>query len=125
MEISGKILEIFDTQQIKETFKKRDFVIEYAENPTYPEFIKFEIIQDKCTLLDDFKPGDQVSVSFNLKGRKWTDPQGQVKYFNSLQAWKIEGEVQAGNNEVPPPPVSEKEPDWMSADDQGKEDLPF
>ena len=123
MEISGKILEIFDTQQIKETFKKRDFVIEYAENPTYPEFIKFEIIQDKCVLLDDFKAGDQVSVSFNLKGRKWTDPQGQVKYFNSLQAWKIVGEEQAANNEAPP--VSDKEPDWMSADDQSKEDLPF
>ena len=123
MEISGKILEIFDTQQIKETFKKRDFVIEYAENPTYPEFIKFEIIQDKCVLLDDFKAGDQVSVNFNLKGRKWTDPQGQVKYFNSLQAWKIVGEEQAANNEAPP--QSEKEPDWMSADDQSKEDLPF
>ena len=95
MEIKAKLLEIFNTQQISQTFRKREFVVEFAENPQYPEYVKFELIQDKCDLLDSMKVGDVVNVSFNLKGRKWTDPQGQVKYFNSLQAWRITPEQAA------------------------------
>ena len=90
MNIKGKILEINPTQQINDTFRKREFVLEYAENPQYPEFVKFECIQDKCDLLDTFQSGSDVDVYFNLKGRKWVDPQGVTKYFNSLQAWKID-----------------------------------
>ncbi|MEO1256478.1 MAG: DUF3127 domain-containing protein [Bacteroidota bacterium] len=75
MIVEGKIVEKYDTQNIKDTFKKREFVIEYAENPQYPEYIKFELIQSNCEQLDDLSTGDQVSVNFNLKGRKWTDPQ--------------------------------------------------
>ncbi len=123
MDISGKIIEIFDTQQIKETFKKREFVLEYAENPTYPEFLKFDVIQDKCAMLDDFKVGDDVKVQFNLKGRKWTDPQGNDKYFNTLQAWKIDNNSQQveENN----PPEHSQEPDWMTEDEKDSGDLPF
>ena len=83
MNIKGKIIEIGSTQQVTNTFKKREFVVEYSDNPQYPEFIKFEMIQDKCDLLDGFKVGDELDVHFNLKGRKWTDPKGEVKYFNS------------------------------------------
>lgn len=90
MNIKGKIIEINETQLVSNTFEKREFVVEYAENPQYPEYIKLEAIQDKCALLDKFKVNQEVSVEFNLKGRKWTDAQGQTKYFNSLQAWKIE-----------------------------------
>ena len=78
MNIKGKILEISPTQQVTDSFKKREFVIEYAENPQYPEFVKFESIQDKCGLLDAYKPGDEIEVYFNLKGRKWNDPKGGV-----------------------------------------------
>ncbi len=132
MEIKAKLLEIFNTQQISQSFRKREFVVEFAENPQYPEFVKFELIQDKCDLLDSFKAGDMVNVSFNLKGRKWTDPQGQVKYFNSLQAWRITPE-QAAAAPAPaaapaaggaaPPPAASDEPEWLSSGED--DDLPF
>ena len=115
------------SQQISQTFRKREFVVEYSENPQYPEFVKFELIQDKCDLLDSMKAGDMVNVSFNLKGRKWTDPQGQVKYFNSLQAWRITPEQAAapapaaGN--TPPPPAANDAPEWLSSGED--DDLPF
>ncbi len=121
MNLKGKILEISNTQQVTDTFKKREFVVEYAENPQYPEFVKFEAIQDKCGLLDAYNPGDEVDVHFNLKGRKWNDPKGGVKYFNSLQAWKIEGasDGQAAPQTAEP---SLEEPGWISEDE---DDLPF
>lgn len=127
MEIKAKIEKIFPTQQVKDTFRKREFVVEYADNPQYPEVIKFECIQDKCDQLDQFAEGQMVNVSFNLKGRKWTDPKGEVKYFNSLQAWRITPESQ--NEPAPitggqaPPPAATDEPDWLSSDDS--DDLPF
>lgn len=89
MKVTGKLLEIKDVQQVSDTFKKRVFIIEYAENPQYPEFVSFELIQDRCDLLDSFQPGQEVEVSFNLKGRKWINPDGETRYFNSLQAWRI------------------------------------
>lgn len=90
MYITGKIHEVHTTQQVSETFKKRTFVVEYAENPQYPELIFFELIQDRCPLLDDFTAGQTVTVHFNLKGRKWISPSKETRYFNTLQAWKIE-----------------------------------
>lgn len=132
MEVQGKILEIFDTVQISDSFKKREFVLEYADNPQYPEFIKFECIQDKCAMLDDFAVGQEVTVSLNLKGRKWTDPQGNVKYFNSLQAWRVQ---MAGGNAAPQPSSTSSSTtsaapsapsnQIFSAEDDSEEDLPF
>ena len=89
MEIKGKVLEVGKTQQASETFKKRDLIIEYAENPLYPEFIKFEALQDKCEKLDELRPGDEVTVHFNLRGRPWTNKEGVTSYFNSLVIWKF------------------------------------
>ena len=107
MEIQGKLLEIFDTVAVSERFKKREFILEYAENPQFPEFLKFEVIQEKCELLEQFEMGQAVEVSFNLKGRKWTSPQGEVRYFNSLQAWKMMPSTPA-RPEVPAPPAKAK-----------------
>ena len=128
MEIKGKIEKIFATQQVTQTFRKREFVVEFAENPQYPEYVKFEMIQDKCDQLDQFAEGQTINISFNLKGRKWTDPKGEVKYFNTLQAWRISPESQdepapitAGNSA--PPPAATDEPDWLTNDDS--DDLPF
>lgn len=123
MTVEGKITEKFETQTIKDTFRKREFVIEYAENPQYPEFIKFELIQSNCDQLDQFQVGDQVTVNFNLKGRKWTDPKGEVKYFNSLQAWRLDKQTQStgGAVETPPPPTE----DWASDSSSADDDLPF
>lgn len=130
MDIKGKIVEIFDTIRVSDKFQKREFVVEYAENPSYPEFIKFELIQDKCDLLNNINPGQVIQVHFNLKGRKWTDPQGNDKYFNSLQAWKIDtsgAESQnasaAPNNATNDDLGQQKEPDWLNSG--GEDDLPF
>jgi len=131
MDITGKIVEISSTQQVTATFQKRELVVEYAENPQYPEFIKFELIQDKCALLDSYQVGQEIKVHFNLKGRKWTDPQGQVKYFNSLQAWRIEDGNAAvaaapANNTSAPAKKSESSDDLDDIfGEAGDDDLPF
>jgi hypothetical protein len=76
------------TQVISEKFSKREFVIE--TNDQYPQLVMFQLTQDKCNLLDAFKVGNQVEVSFNLRGKSWTSPAGEVKYFNTLEAWRLE-----------------------------------
>ena len=89
MDIKGKVHEVSPTQQVTETLKKRELILEYIENPQYPEYLKFEAIQDRCNLLDNVQVGDNVEVAFNLKGRPWTDKAGKKTYFNSLQLWKV------------------------------------
>lgn len=89
MEIKGKVHEIGAVQQVTETFKKRDLIIEYVENPQYPEYIRFEATQDKTALFDTVKPGDEVEVSFNLRGRPWTNREGVTTYFNTLSVWRL------------------------------------
>jgi len=133
MNVKGKIIEKYDTQNVSDTFRKREFVIEFAENPQYPEFVKFELIQANCDQLDSFNVGQEVNISFNLKGRKWTDPKGEVKYFNSLQAWRLEkvhNVEQSGSQDQGAPPAGSDDgnpPEWLtnnpapSVDD----DLPF
>ncbi len=128
MNIEGKLIEKFDTQNITDSFKKREFVIEYAENPQYPEVIKFELIQANCVQLDHFQQGDMMNISFNLKGRKWTNPKGETQYFNSLQAWKLEKKgssapAPSGSPDTPPPPAVEDQ--WASSGDSDGDDLPF
>jgi len=121
MEIKGKVHEISPTAQVTESLKKRELIVEYIENPQYPEYLKFEAIQDRCSLLDNLKVGDDVEVSFNLKGRPWTDKTGKKTYFNSLQLWRVNVlNNTPGSNQAPAyaPPV-----DISSAPDD--DDLPF
>jgi Domain of unknown function (DUF3127) len=122
MKVTGKLLEIQATQQVSDTFKKRVFILEHAENPQYPEYISFELIQDRCDLLDSFQPGQEVEISFNLKGRKWATPEGATKYFNALQAWRIEA-VAPGSSQV----TSEENTSThsMTAAANEEDDLPF
>ncbi len=124
MNVSGKIVEIFETVKIKESFQKREFVLEFASNPKYPELVKFELVQDKCNLLDNFKVGQEVSVEFDLRGRKWTDQKGAVKYFNTLQAWRLSSASDApdGNPADQGAPPMEDSEDFSSEKDGG---LPF
>jgi hypothetical protein len=89
MNIQGKIHVIKEVQQVTDTFKKREFVVQYDENPMYPQYVLFQMIQDKCDLINGFNVGDMVDVSFNIRGREWTSPQGEIKYFNTLDAWRI------------------------------------
>lgn len=89
-EVEGKIIVLNPTIQVSEKFSKREFVLKIeSNNPQYPESVAFQLSQDKCNLLDGLNVGDDVAVGFNLKGREWNSPQGEVKYFNTLDAWKI------------------------------------
>mmetsp|Transcript_16615 Transcript_16615/g.38162 ORF Transcript_16615/g.38162 Transcript_16615/m.38162 type:complete len:100 (-) Transcript_16615:406-705(-) len=90
MTVTGRLVEIHATQQVSDTSRKRLFVIEYVENPQYPEYFSLELTQDRCDLLDDFQLGQAVRVSFHLKGRRWMNPEGGSMYFNVLQAWSVE-----------------------------------
>ncbi len=121
--VSGKIYKTFETQQVTDTFQKREFVLDYAENPMYPQKVKFELVQDRCDYLNKFKEGDFVEVSFNLKGREWNSPQNEVKFFNSIEAWRI---APATSQEQPqaatPQPVAQTA-EANPKDDS--DDLPF
>jgi translation initiation factor IF-3 len=87
--ITGTIKVKGNEQQVSEKFKKREFVI--TENSSqYPQHISFQLTQERCSLVENFKMGDEIKVFFNLRGREWTSPQNEVKYFNSLEAWKVE-----------------------------------
>ncbi len=89
MEINGKLIEKFEMTQVSERFRKREFVTESGDNPQYPDFIKFECIQDRCNLIDEFEIGDEITVHFDIRGRKWTGNDGDPRYFVSLQPWRI------------------------------------
>jgi hypothetical protein len=91
--LTGTVKVINPTQVISEKFSKREFVIETQDQ--YPQLVMFQATQDKCSLLDNVQLSSQVEVSFNLKGREWTSPAGEVKYFNTLEAWRIEKVGQA------------------------------
>jgi hypothetical protein len=99
MKITGKIIEIKETQQVSETFRKRNIVVEYVEDSAYPEYVTFELIKDKCDLVDGFEVGEEIEVSFNLRGRKWITPEGETRYFNSLHAWRLEA-LNKNNSQV-------------------------
>ena len=114
LQFSGVIHSVNDTQQITETFSKREFVVtDNAEQ--YAKYINFELVKDKCDLIDNFSIGQMVTIDFNLEGRLWVNPQGVEKCFNSLKAWKIEATEGAVQPQQAPP-----------QEEQGNaEDLPF
>lgn len=89
MNIVGTIHSRKEIQVISDKFSKREFVVRTEENPEHPQFILFQLVNDRCNLVDGFRKGDMIDVSFNLRGREWTSPQGEVKVFNTLDAWRI------------------------------------
>ena len=89
MNLEGKIKVINDTIQVSEKFSKREFVLTDASS-MYPQDILFQLTKDKCGILDSHKVGDTVNVHFKLLGREWISPAGEVRYFNSVDAWRIE-----------------------------------
>ena len=90
IETTGKLHTIFETKQVSARFTKREFVVELADNPKYPQTVLFQLSGDRCSMLDDMRVGDEVRIEFSLRGREWRSPNGEVKYFNSLDVWKIE-----------------------------------
>src|SRR5690554_4999997 len=121
-EVSGNLIVKEDTVDITSSFKKREFVIEVPNerNSEWNDFVKFQLTQDRCPLIDSFQLGDSIKVSFNLRGRKW-EKDGKVNYFTNLEAWRIESA--AGGNSAPatPPPFEETEIPPADAGDN----LPF
>lgn len=95
-ELTGTIIEIFPSQTFNKGFRKREFVIESGDK--YPQKIIFGLVQEKCDMIDSYGVGDTVVVSFDVKGRDWTDKMGQVKYFNTLEAYRISGQQRASIN---------------------------
>ena len=125
MEVQGKIKKIGETQTFGEKgFRKREVVITTEEQ--YPQHIMVEFVQDKCDLLNSYNVGQDVKISINLRGREWTNPQGEVKYFNSVQGWRIENLQSAENNaNIPPvPPMDAFEPAY-NINEEDHDDLPF
>ena len=89
MEIQGRIKQIFPSQMIGQNgFEKRDLVIVTEEQ--YPQTIIIQFTQQRCDLLNNLQVGQNVKVYINIRGREWTNPQGEIKYFNTIEGWKIE-----------------------------------
>ncbi|MEM7374172.1 MAG: DUF3127 domain-containing protein [Bacteroidota bacterium] len=123
MTIQGKLHVKFDTQQVSERFRKREFVIEYVENPMYPQYLLFQLVQDKCELIDAYEVGSMLEVDFNLRGRSWTSPQNETRYFNSLEAWRLSPvQVSQPAADMPPPPPPA---DAIDVTESSGDDLPF
>lgn len=120
MEITGKLKEIFEAQEFKSGFTKREFVVTTQEQ--YPQDIKLELYNDKCSLIDSFSKGQEIKVEFNLRGNEFNG-----RYFVNLNAWRISNE-QPGDKggspapgDLPPPPAPSDAPE----DTDDSDDLPF
>ena len=123
LEITGKLHAIFDTAQVSERFTKREFVVELTDNPKYPQLVMFQLTGDRVTPIDGLEVGDSVQIEFSLRGREWKSPRGEVKFFNSLDVWRIElapanrdrpprersDRSQAPRNDGPPPPETDND----------------
>ena len=120
LQLKGKLKIKGNEQVVSDRFRKREFVVT-DDSSQYPQHISFQLTQDKCSLLDRINIGDEINVSFNLRGREWKSPQGEIKYFNSLEAWKIDsmatGSAPSFDEQAPPEHIN------MSSD--SKDDLPF
>jgi len=122
MEVVGKIKKIDETKTFGSNgFRKREMVVTTDEQ--YPQMIMVEFIQDKCDLLNNFNVGDDVKISINLRGREWINPEGEAKYFNSIQGWRIE-KLQGGAEPVPPVEAGGFESAEKVSDEEA-DDLPF
>jgi hypothetical protein len=117
MQLTGILKAKKEEQVVNDRFRKREFII--TDNSSqYPQFISFQLTQDRCSLLDSIQPGETLTVHFNIRGREWTSPQGEIKYFNTLEAWKIDRAAAGSYTQ----PVAEN---YDFPVQQAKDDLPF
>lgn len=127
MEISGKVKVINAEQQVSATFKKRELVV--ATEEQYPQYISINFVQDKTELLDRFAIGDEVKVSINLRGREWVNPQGETKYFNDIQGWRIEALNSTSGTATPSAAAKESAAEAFAPatnfNEEEHDDLPF
>lgn len=119
-EIKGELVAILDEQVVSDKFKKREFVIQTADQ--YPQVIKFQLTQDRCGMIDSYRKGETIIVNFDVKGKEYVKG-NETMYFNSLEAWKIQGssapKSQSGKDMTK---VEDLQPNDMPYDDQ---DVPF
>lgn len=104
----GKIVAITETQIVSEKFKKREIVL--REEGQYPQDICFQLAQEKCEFANPLKIGQVATVHYNLRGKGWQNPQGEMKYFNTLDVWKIEANV-TGNHSTDAPKQASSDSD--------------
>ncbi|MEO8774631.1 MAG: DUF3127 domain-containing protein [Gelidibacter sp.] len=124
MEVQGKIKMIGETQTFGGNgFRKREVVLTTEEQ--YPQHIMVEFVQDKTDLLNSYQVGQNVKVSINLRGREWVNPQGETKYFNSIQGWRIEGAQDAPSGGMPPVAPAQAFQPANDLNEEDHDDLPF
>jgi len=102
-QLTGKLHEVYDTQQKTDKFRSREFVLEVSKEiseRTITDYVKFQATQDKCDVLNKYKVGDTVTAHFNIRGNRW-EKDGKVSYFTNLDAWRIEGVANETQYEVP------------------------
>ncbi len=124
MEVQGRIKLIEETKTYGSNgFRKRELVLTTEEQ--YPQHLLIEFVQDKTDLLNSFQVGDQIKVSINLRGREWINPEGQAKYFNSIQGWRVERVGQEASEGMPPVPPAEAFEPINELNEEDHDDLPF
>ena len=125
MEVQGRIKMVGETQTFGSNgFRKREIVVTTEEQ--YPQHIMVEFVQDKTDLLNSYQVGQQVKISINLRGREWVNPQGETKYFNSIQGWRIEAlQGEAGGTDMPPVPPADAFEPAGDLKEEDHDDLPF
>lgn len=125
MEVQGKVKMIGEEQTFGSNgFRKREIVVTTEEQ--YPQHIMVEFVQDKCDLLNTFQAGQDVKISINLRGREWVNPQGETKYFNSIQGWRIENlQPAAQHASAPPVPPADTFEPATDLSSEEHDDLPF
>ncbi|HOK25919.1 MAG TPA: DUF3127 domain-containing protein [Bacteroidales bacterium] len=123
-EITGKIIDILPVVNVSDRFRKREFVIEKKDaggGIVFVEYIKFQLVQEKCDIIDDSFLNEEVKVYFNIKGNRW-EKDGRVSYFTNLDAWKIE-KISARTNE--PEAITNLSQENVPPEPEEFSDLPF
>ena len=125
MEVKGTIKEIFDTQVKGNNFEVRQMVLETDEQ--YPQDLLIQFVGDKTSVLDKYNIGDKVTIGINLRGRAWVNPEGETKYFNTIQGWRIDYTYKQNTEKQNTEPLDEApemtEPENIGDDEP--DDLPF
>jgi|TARA_A100001011_G_scaffold64173_1_gene64777 hypothetical protein len=123
MEISGRIKWIDEIRTYGSNgFRKKELVITTQEQ--YPQNILIEFTQEKCELLDKYEIDDNIKIGINIRGREWINPEGQTKYFNSIQGWRIEKIEIPDIENKPESFTTNTEPPSQDVNEE-EDDLPF
>lgn len=112
--ITGKLIKRGEVEQVTDSFTRREFVIE-VQDGQYPQFVKFQCVQDRTAIVSGFKKDDQIKVHFDLRGREWNG-----KYFTNLNAWRVEA-----TTGPPPAPEPTTKPEPANTGTVEDDELPF